>query len=479
MKNYVSSVSRASLRSFLLFVFLIQLTVVYSQNAVPNNNGFPDFTETAAKVLNGVVHIKSKVIIKNQAQQVNPFGQGMPDDMFQRFFGMPFNIEPQEQEQVETGSGVIIRSDGYVITNNHVVANASEIEVTLYDNRAFKAKVIGTDPSTDMALLKIETTNLTIIPFGNSETVKVGQWVLAVGNPFNLNSTVTAGIVSAKGRNINIVKDKYAIESFIQTDAAINPGNSGGALVNLNGELIGINTAIASPTGAYTGYGFAVPSNIAKKVIDDLLEYGVVQRAFLGINIRDVNSTLATEKGLNVSEGVFVEGLLENSAAKKAGIKAGDVILSIDDISVKTTPELQEVVAKHRPGEVVTLKVNRDGNETSIPVILTTKDGNTEMLARQATELFDKLGISVEDISPEIMKKTGITGGVKVTAIKTGIISNSTNMKPGCIIVKVDKEQVKNKKQFIELMNAKSDGVLFECRYESSKSGVYYYGVGL
>jgi S1-C subfamily serine protease len=243
---------------------------------IGSSGTFPDFTDAAAKTMNEVVHIKAKKIIKQQVPQGNFYFPGMPNDLFQQFFGNPYGGQQQlpDQEQVGTGSGVIIKADGYIVTNNHVIDNADEIEVTLHDNRTFKASVIVIDASTDLALLKIEATDLSFMPLANSDEVKVGQWVLAVGNPFNLNSTVTAGIVSAKGRNININKDKYAIESFIQTDAAINPGNSGGALCNLDGELVGINTAIASPTGAYSGYGFAIPANIVRKVIGG--NFGVV-----------------------------------------------------------------------------------------------------------------------------------------------------------------------------------------------------------
>jgi serine protease Do len=283
-----------------------------------------DFTQTAAKVMDGVVHIKS-TMTNLVGQQGGPSIPEEFRDFFQRFFGqIPEQTEPVPQ--VGTGSGVIINENGYIVTNNHVVANASDIEVTLHDNRVFKAKVVGTDPTTDLALIRIKAEGLPTLPLANSNQVKVGEWVLAVGNPFNLNSTVTAGIISATGRNINILRDQYAIESFLQTDAAINPGNSGGALVNLDGGLVGINTAIASPTGAYSGYGFAVPSNIVNKVVEDLMKYGTVQRGYLGVGIRSVTAQLAEQENLDVVQGVYVDSLLVNSAAKAAGIKAGDVI---------------------------------------------------------------------------------------------------------------------------------------------------------
>lgn len=465
-------------------VFILSLCIgsIISLNVLASNGttAYPDFTDAASKVMDGVVHIKAKQIIKKQMQQVNPFFPGMPNDLFQQFFGNPYGgkNEPQTEEQVATGSGVIIRNDGYIVTNNHVVADADEIEVTLHDNRMFQAKVIGTDPSTDLAILKIEISDLKSIPYANSDDVKVGQWVLAVGNPFNLNSTVTAGIVSAKARNINIVKDKYAIESFIQTDAAINPGNSGGALCNLNGELVGINTAIASPTGAYSGYGFAIPVNIVKKVVGDIIEFGAVQRAFLGVSIRDVNAELAKQKGLNLSDGIFVEGMLENSAAKKAGVKPGDVIVSADGQRIKSSPELQEIIGKHKPGDIVSVIVNRDGKELTIPITLTGQNGSTDVITKANSDILKTLGIQIEDLSTDELKKLNISSGVKVIQISEGIISKSTDMKVGCIITKIDHQTITDKDNFIDIMKSKQGGVLFECKYEKSNV-TYYYGFGL
>ena len=503
MKKYGISIVSAILGSIFTFAIIVGYSQYKSAHSaqyfwsaadVPVKNAsftsqtgssgsYPDFTDAAAKTMDQVVHIKAKHIIKRQAApQGNFFFPGMPDDLFQQFFGNPYGGRGQQQlpdqEQVGTGSGVIIKADGYIVTNNHVIDNADEIEVTLHDNRTFKATVVGTDVSTDLALLKIEVTDLSSMPLANSDEVKVGQWVLAVGNPFNLNSTVTAGIVSAKGRNININKDKYAIESFIQTDAAINPGNSGGALCNMNGELVGINTAIASPTGAYSGYGFAIPSNIVRKVIGDIIEFGTVQRAFLGVSIRDVNAELAKQKGINLSEGVFVEGMLENSASKKAGIKVGDVIISIDGSSVKTTPELQEIVGKHKPGDIIQVKVNRDGAESTIAVTLTGQNGTTSAVMKDEGDILKTLGIAIENLSAEQMKKLNITGGVKVIQINEGIISHSTDMKVGCVIIKVDRQAIKDKDQFINLMKTKTGGILMECLYERSNSH-YYYGFGL
>jgi serine protease Do len=280
-----------------------------------------DFTLAAELSVHAVVHVKTKTPV--QQMQMQQFG--FPNDpFFQYFFGQPGQRQPRQQEepmQEASGSGVIISSDGYIVTNNHVVDKSKEIEVTLNDKRTFKAKLVGADPNTDIALLKIDADKLPVILFGNSDSLKVGQWVLAVGNPFNLTSTVTAGIVSAKARNINIINSQMKIESFIQTDAAVNPGNSGGALVNTKGELVGINTAIASQTGSYAGYSFAVPVSIVKKVVADIRQYGVVQRAMLGVEISDINDKLAKEKGLKSLEGAYVGKVSDNSAAKKAGIK--------------------------------------------------------------------------------------------------------------------------------------------------------------
>src|SRR4030042_3289048 len=317
-----------------------------------------DFTGVSKQVMDAVVHVRTsrKVPVRNQEYYFPQFPTDpFSDDFFGFFFAQP--VKPKSNKQKEepliqsgSGSGVIINSNGYIITNNHVINGADEIEVSLPDNEVYKARVIGSDPSTDLALLQIKKEGLKSIPIGNSDDVEVGEWVLAVGNPFDLNSTVTAGIVSAKGRNINIINDKSAIEAFIQTDAAINPGNSGGALVNLRGELIGINTAIASLTGTYTGYGFAIPANIVNKVIADIMKYGMVQRAYLGVMIRDMDGNFVNDKKLNSFEGVYIDSLIEKGAAAQAGIKAGDVIKKIDGTTVKKTADVLEHIGRHHPG---------------------------------------------------------------------------------------------------------------------------------
>jgi serine protease Do len=445
-----------------------------------------DFTVAAEEVMPTVVHIKS-TSLQNQSsaqRQQDPFrdffGEGSP---FEFFFGPPNRNNQQGRQpvpRVGSGSGVIIQANGYIVTNNHVIADATDIEVTLNDNRSYKAKLIGADANTDLAVLKIEEQNLPYLKFYDSDAVKVGEWVLAVGNPFNLNSTVTAGIISAKARNIAILSQtsNYAIESFIQTDAAINPGNSGGALVNLNGDLVGINTAIASPTGVYSGYGFAVPSNIVAKVALDLIEYGLVQRGFLGVTIRSVDSNFAREKDLKVLEGAYVDSLAANSSAGAAGIKPGDVIVEIEGRKIRTNAELMGVVGSKRPGDQLQVKVNRFGKELDYKVTLKNLDGNTDILAKSETSTFELLGAELESLDNASAQKLGIPGGVRVTRILAGKLAESTNMKPGFIITKVDDKAVKTPADIEKLLSGKKGGVLIEGVYEN-QSGTFYYGIGL
>lgn len=431
-----------------------------------------DFTEAADKVMPTVVHIATKTTIRTSA-----YPPGF--DLWQEFFGESWDLPQKENVQQASGSGVIVQKDGYIVTNNHVVKGADEISVTLHDKREFTAKIIGTDPNTDLALIKIEADDLTPISFANSDNVKVGEWCLAVGNPFNLNSTVTAGIVSAKGRNINILKQKYAIESFIQTDAAINPGNSGGALTNASGDLIGINTAIASPTGSYTGYGFAVPSNIVSKVIYDLKTYGVVQRGFLGVSIRDMDSKLAEEKHYKIKSGVYVAAVTDNGAADKAGIKEGDVITTIDDSSVHTSTELQEIIGRKTPGDVIRVGIVRDGQKDMVfDVHLTNKDGNENVISKADEDVLNVLGISVKNADPKTLKKLGLTNGVEVTEVGDGAIKKHTNMRKGFIITKVDNENVKDAESFAKIMKGKSGGVMIEGMY-TDVAGTFYYAFGM
>jgi Do/DeqQ family serine protease len=445
-----------------------------------------EFTEVAKKVTPAVVHIKS-----TKVQQVSrdPYG-GSPDqdqfgnDLFRYFFGPRYDFEMPEQQRrgpsprVGSGSGVIISQDGYIVTNNHVIDHADDIEVTLDDNRVFKAKLIGSDPSTDLALLQIKENSLPYVPLFDSDEVEVGEWVLAVGNPFNLNSTVTAGIVSAKGRNINILNDRSAIESFIQTDAAINPGNSGGALVNLNGGLVGINTAIASPTGAYAGYGFAVPANIVSKVVLDIKKYGMVQRGYLGLMIRSVDGNLAKEKGLELTKGVYVDSISTSSAAGDAGIRKGDVILKVDDVATQTSAQLLEVIGRHYPGDQVTLHIDRNGKPAEYTVTLRNQDGKEEMLERDSRELLTVLGVELEEISPATARKLDIDSGLKVAKLKNGKLKQQTEIKPGFIITKLDGKAVSTVDNFVAYLEGVKGGVMVEGIYEDYP-GTYYFAFGL
>ena len=448
----------------------------------------PDFRDVAQKVMPAVVHIKSTRLQKYRNYQYryypDPFRDFFDDDLFRHFFGPESRREsprqmPQEAPaRIGTGSGVIISSDGYIVTNNHVIDNSDEIEVILDDNRVYKAKLVGTDPSTDLALLQIKEKNLPTIPFADSDGVEVGEWVLAVGNPFNLNSTVTAGIVSAKGRNINILQDRSAIESFIQTDAAINPGNSGGALVNLKGGLIGINTAIASPTGAYAGYGFAIPSNIVSKVVEDLIKYGMVQRGYLGLMIRDVNADLASEKDLNVTNGVYVDSLTNNSAAGDAGIEAGDVIIEVNGNEVKSTAKLLELIGRHHPGDRVALKIDRSGKEMDFVVILRNQQGEEKMAEPDSDDILDILGIELEEIDHQTAKSLDINNGIRITRLFPGVLQQNTEVRVGFIITKVDGNEVKSIDQFKKYLKNKTGGVMIEGIYEDYP-GTYYYAFGL
>jgi serine protease Do len=454
----------------------------------PDGNVVPlDFTDVAKKVMPAVVHIKSTMVQQSNSRlyrQQDPFKEFFNDDFFKQFFGpqrrseIPYSGRVKSQPIVATGSGVIINSGGYIVTNNHVIANARDIEVALEDNHIYKAKVIGTDPSTDLALLQIKAKGLPYVPLVNSDDVKVGEWVLAVGNPFNLNSTVTAGIVSAKSRNINILQDKSAIESFIQTDAAINPGNSGGALINLQGGLVGINTAIASPTGSYAGYGFAVPANIVSKVVEDIMKYGFVQRGYLGLMIRGIDGNLAKEKDIDITEGVYVDSIADNSAAGSAGVKIGDVIVAIDGTTIKTSSKLLELIGSHRPGDKVNLKIDRKGKSLEIPVTLRNQEGETHLSKKESSKVSDILGVELEEVSKSDAKKLDIDGGLRIKKLSPGKLSRETDMREGFIITRINGEKVTTLKEFEKMLQNKEGGVMVEGIYENYP-GKYYYAFGL
>ena len=333
-----------------------------------------DFTTAAQLSVNAVVHVKTTYTAKKQSSVIDPF--------LEFFFGLPHYQERPQPQQQGFGSGVIISNDGYIVTNNHVIDRADMIQVVLNDKRTYTAQLVGTDPTTDIALLKIEADSLPTITFGDSDMLKVGEWVLAVGNPFNLTSTVSAGIVSAKARNINILNAAMKIESFIQTDAAVNPGNSGGALVNTQGRLVGINTAIASETGSYAGYAFAVPTSIVQKVVEDLKQHGTVQRAILGVQIADITDRLAKDRNIHTLAGAYVNSVMELSAAHMAGITEGDIITHVNNSPIKTVAELQEQIGRHRPGDEITITLLRNNTSITLPVTLQNRQGTTEILTK-------------------------------------------------------------------------------------------------
>lgn len=429
-----------------------------SQLSAPPEAGV-NFTTAAELTINSVVHIKT-IDYNKRANSYDPFRDF--------FFGNPY----QQRGPVEgMGSGVIISEDGYVVTNNHVIDKADKIEVTLNDKRSYTAKVIGTDPATDLALIQIEEKGLPFVQFANSDQVKVGEWVLAVGNPFNLNSTVTAGIVSAKTRKIDIIHKDLAIESFIQTDAAVNPGNSGGALVNTYGELVGINSAIASNTGSYTGYSFAIPSNLVRKVVNDLAEYGKVQRAFLGVTIRDINADFAKSKGIDNLKGVYVDDITLNGSAAEAGIKKGDVIRKVGDIEVHNFTGLQEQIGNYRPGDNVAITVQREKEVLTIPVKLKNKDGSTTLFKRN-DELLNMMGANFE----EFTNTYGNIQGLKVTKITSGKFK-SVGIKEGFLVLKVNGKPVKTKDDLVSILSESDNSVYVEGVYPSGEKAYYAFGL--
>ncbi|MFW5706416.1 MAG: Do family serine endopeptidase [Bacteroidota bacterium] len=431
----------------------------------------PDFTVVAEMTVNTVVHISAE--FERPSSIYDEFFGG--NDAFREFFGPRQRQAPDRRVQ-GSGSGVIISDDGYVITNNHVVQDAVTIEVTLNDNRVFDAVVVGLDPATDLALLKIEGENLPYAVFGDSDNVKVGQWVLAVGNPFNLTSTVTAGIVSATGRNINILGGGTSIEAFIQTDAAVNRGNSGGALVNTSGELIGINAAIASTTGSFAGYSFAIPSNIAKKVTMDLMEYGEVQRGFLGINIDDVTPARVREYGLSVNRGVYVVNVGENTAGEEAGLQQGDVITAIDDRTINTTSDLLETIGRKRPGDEVTVTYNRDGRTLEGTTTLRNLHGDTSIVQRGERDIVEALGATLENVSDSDLSRLRIENGVRVAALGRGSLS-AAGIREGFIITHVDRKPVESARELVSILSNRTGGVLIEGVYPNGTRA--YYGLGL
>ena len=418
-----------------------------------------DLTDAAEKSIHAVVHIKSTQLGKTQTIQQMP-------DIFDFFFGDGMGRQQQvrTQPRVGFGSGVIISKDGYIVTNNHVIDGADEIDVKLNDNREFKGKLIGTDPNTDLALIKIEGDDFPTLSIGNSDALKVGEWVLAVGNPFNLTSTVTAGIVSAKARSLGVYNG--GIESFIQTDAAINQGNSGGALVNARGELVGINAVLSSPTGAYAGYGFAIPTSIMTKVVGDLKEFGTVQRAILGISGHDLDER-TKDKDLGTVEGVYVAEVTDGSGAKAAGIEPGDVIIKIAGKKVHNMAELQESLAMHRPGDKVEVTILRNKKEKNLNVTLKNMQGNTEVVKKFD---LDMLGAAFKPISDDVKRHLGVSHGLEVTGVDKGKFAEA-GIKKGFIILKVNGNKITSEEDLanaLKAANQSPERVLFISGYYMS-----------
>jgi Do/DeqQ family serine protease len=451
--------------------------------------GNVDFKMAAKIATPGVVHIKCSMKLEiskdedgNEFYNIpDPFKDFFDDEpLLKQFkFRIPKSQKDNSEPIIGSGSGVILTPNGYIITNEHLIKDASEINITLHDGRSYLAIIIGTDPQTDLALLKIEETKLDFIAYGDSDAIEVGEWVVAVGNPFNLASTVTAGIVSAKARNINILSEQDAIESFIQTDAAVNPGNSGGALVTLEGKLIGINTAIATPTGVYAGYAFAIPVDIVKKVANDILNFGSVQRGVLGVVIRDMNSSLAKEINSERANGVFVDSVTTNGAAKEAGIKQKDIIIGIDGIETITASKLQEVVMRKRPGEQVVITLIRNGKDKKIvTATLKKRESNPETLKTKSKVILKDLGIEIAEISMEEQIKYKVKNGLKILKLFDGKLKRNTNIKEGFVIMSVNNKKVSTVKSFLEAIKSQQGGIMLEGKYAGDAT-IYYYAFGM
>lgn len=431
-----------------------------------NNGGMVDFTQAAETSVNAVVHVMTIIETQQANYSYDPF--------LEYFFGERGNRSQPKRQQMGSGSGVILSEDGYIVTNNHVVDGSDNVTVVLNDKREFKATIIGTDPNTDLALLKIDAKDLPTLKVGNSDDLKVGEWVLAVGNPFNLTSTVTAGIVSAKARSINILTSDMKIESFIQTDAAVNPGNSGGALVNTRGELVGINAAIASQTGSYSGYSFAIPTSIMSKVVADLKEFGTVQRALLGVQIQDINAEFAKEKGLDVLEGAYVAAVSENSAAQEAGIKAGDVITHVNGSKVKSVSETQDQISRFRPGDKVEIIFLRDNKSKKTEVTLRNVNGDTDMIKQVSAST---LGAKLTPLDKGTLQQYGLSNGLKVSDVSRGGKFNQAGIPNGYIIVKINNLSVNSQAdvdRIVSSLSKQDEKVLFVSGIMPNEKVLYF-----
>jgi serine protease Do len=436
-----------------------------------------NFLKASEAVTPAVVHIMTEYNTNSQ-----PSANGEIDPFLREFFGEGGNRrQAPRRPQIGSGSGVIIANNGYIITNNHVIDKATKITIVLDDKRSYDARVIGTDPTTDIALLKVDAEKLPAVRYGNSDDLQVGEWVLAIGNPMNLTSTVTAGIVSAKGRSIDLLRSndptqRYSVESFIQTDAAVNPGNSGGALVNLNGDLVGINTAIASQTGSFAGYSFAVPSAIVSKVVDDLLKYGEVQRALLGAEIREIDAAFAKEKGLTSLNGVYLVNLSQEGGAFEAGLASGDVITAVNGVPTNKSSQLLEQVARYRPGDKVKVTFLREGKEKTASVTLKNLHNNTELVKRSKAAAVTFEGAKFDAVSAQELNELGISGGAKISNVASSKFRD-TGMKDGFIITRIDKRPVLEPADVAKyLKNYDGDVVYLEGMYPNGLRA--YYPIG-
>jgi Do/DeqQ family serine protease len=438
-------------------------------NGVVGQNGPIDFSPAADAATPATVHIKTKATrtVSNNLPRNNPFGDLFPD--LDDFFGDKYRSIPQ----MASGSGAVISEDGYIVTNNHVVDGADDITVTLNNKKSFKAKLVASDPSSDLAVIKIEAKNLPFLLYGNSDEVKVGQWVLAVGYPLTLETTVTAGIVSAKGRTLDINRRQSdnPVESFIQTDAAVNPGNSGGPLISTDGKLIGINSAIASPTGAYAGYSFTIPVNIVKKIVSDLIKFGTVQRAYLGIEYPKDNLSDDEKKqnGIKDDGGVYVMVVREGGAALAAGIRKGDVITKINGTPIVSGADLIGQIATYRPGDKITLTYQRDGKEYTTAILLKNKSGSTDVVKNS---VLDKLGAELEGLNKDDAKELGIKGGVIVKSISTRGLLSKVRIQEGYVIIKANNKEISNVEDLRKVLEGSTGSVKLEGIYPGYE-GVY------
>lgn len=462
-----------------------QTVSIKGENSVPpvykvnlSDQLYPDFTFAAENAVSSVVHV-----------QVTKKGTERAYSIFDFFFG--YGGQMPAPKQSSTGSGVIIKPDGYIVTNNHVIEGADEISVTLYNKKSYTAKLLGSDPVTDIALIKIEAENLPYLTFGDSDALRLGEWVLAIGNPYNLTSTITAGIVSAKARSIagdvswspdrlfgdgQNIEPEFKIESFIQTDAAVNPGNSGGALVNTRGELIGINTAIASRTGSFAGYSFAVPSSIAKKVVEDIIDFGSVQRALLGIAMKDITGELAKEKKLTDTRGVYIDEVSKGGAADKAGIKSSDILVAINGNKVDSSPSVQEQINKFRPGDKIRVGVIREGKEKEFSVVLEKRSQSISELKSAGGDQINLFGAQIRKATEETLKKYELKQGLEVVKVEEGKFK-SAGIRPGFVITHVNQYPVSDPSDILNVIERSRRSLFIEGQYGDKT--IVYYGIGL